>query len=126
MADIQMIKHHSLPLAAARALVQKAADGLAEEYNLSSRWAGDTLHFNRTGVHGEMKVTPSEIQLEVTLGFLLKVFKANFVEHIEKSFETLLAKAHAAHKPASKSKAGKGDGVRAKTSAKAAGKTRKS
>ena len=100
MPDIRMIKYHSLPLARARALVQQAADNLAEEYDLTSQWAGNTLHFRRAGVQGEMRVTESEIDLEVTLGFLLKVFKAKFVEHIEHNFDTLLAKAHATHKPA--------------------------
>ncbi len=100
MPDIRMIKYHALPMAKARELVQKAADDLAEEYDLSSQWAGNTLHFRRSGVQGEMRVTESEIDLEVTLGFLLKAFKAKFVEHIEHNFDTLLAKAHAAHKPA--------------------------
>jgi putative polyhydroxyalkanoate system protein len=100
MPDIRMIKYHALPMAKARELVQKAADNLAEEYDLSSKWAGNTLHFRRSGVQGAMRVTESEIDLEVTLGFLLKAFKAKFVEHIEHNFDTLLAKAHAAHKPA--------------------------
>lgn len=99
MADIRMIKYHSLPMAQARALVQQAADDLAEEYDLTSQWAGNTLHFRRSGVQGEMRVTDSEIDLEVTLGFLLKAFKSKFVEHIEHNFERLLAKAHADHKP---------------------------
>jgi putative polyhydroxyalkanoate system protein len=100
MADIKMIKYHSLPMAQARALVQKAADDLASEYDLVSHWAGNALHFRRSGVQGEMNVTSSEIHLEVTLGFLLKAFKAKFVEHIEHNFDTLLAKAHAEHRPA--------------------------
>jgi putative polyhydroxyalkanoate system protein len=87
-------------MAEARALVQKAADDMAAEYDLASRWAGDTLHFRRSGVEGAMHVTASEIDLEVTLGFLLKAFKSKFVEHIEHNFDTLLAKAHAGHKPA--------------------------
>jgi putative polyhydroxyalkanoate system protein len=95
-----MIKYHSLPMAQARALVQKAADDLASEYDLVSHWAGNALHFRRSGVQGEMNVTPSEIHLEVTLGFLLKAFKSKFVEHIEHNFDTLLAKAHAEHRPA--------------------------
>jgi len=96
MPDIKMIKYHSLSMAAARSLVQKAADDLAEAYDLTSRWVGNTLHFRRSGVEGEMRVTESEIDLEVTLGFLLKAFKAKFVENIEHTFETLLATAHAA------------------------------
>lgn len=100
MADIKMIKYHRLPMAQARALVQKAADDLASEYDLVSHWAGNALHFRRSGVQGEMNVSPTEIHLEVTLGFLLKAFKAKFVEHIEHNFDTLLAKAHAEHRPA--------------------------
>ena len=100
MADIRMIKYHSLPMAQARTLVEKAADVLAEEYDLTSQWAGNTRRFRRSGVQGEMRVTESQIDLEVTLGFLLKAFKSKFVEHIEHNFDRLLAKAHAAHKPA--------------------------
>lgn len=108
MADIKMIKYHSLPMAQARALVQKAADDLASEYDLVSHWAGNALHFRRSGVQGEMNVTSSEIHLEVTLGFLLKAFKAKFVEHIEHNFDRLLAHAgKAASKPAAKAPAKK-------------------
>jgi putative polyhydroxyalkanoate system protein len=123
MPDIRMIKYHSLPLAQARALVQKAADDLSAEYDLSSRWAGNTLHFRRSGVEGEMRVTESEIDLEVTLGFLLKAFKSRFVEHIEHNFDTLLAKAHAAHKPAAPKATPANKVARKKTPAKAAKKT---
>ncbi len=91
MADIKMIKYHALPIARARDLVQKAADDLGAEYDLVSEWRGDTLRFHRSGVEGHMKVTESEIHLDVTLGFLLKPFKAKFVEHIEHNFDRLLA-----------------------------------
>lgn len=102
MPDIKMIKYHSLPLAQARALVQKAADDLAEEYGLTSRWVGNSLHFRRLGVEGQMRVGDSEIDLEVTLGFLLKAFRAKFVESIEHNFDTLLAKAQTADKSAAR------------------------
>ncbi len=100
MPDITMIKRHSLPMARARELVQQAADDLAAEFDLRSQWAGDTLHFRRTGVQGQMRVTESEIDLEVTLGFLLRAFKSRFVENIERIFDALLSEAHAAQKAA--------------------------
>ena len=93
MADIKMIKFHALSLAKAKQLVQKAADNLGKEYDLTSEWHGDTLRFHRSGVEGQMKVTASEIHLDVTLGFLLRPFKAKFVEHIEHNFDRLLAHA---------------------------------
>ncbi len=91
MSDIKLVRPHSLPLAKARALAQKAADALAEEYDLTSEWRGNTLRFHRSGVDGQMHVTDSEIQLDVTLGFLLKAFKAKIAGHIERNLEELLA-----------------------------------
>lgn len=107
MADIKMIKYHALPLAKAKQLVQKAADDLGDEYDLASEWHGDTLRFHRSGVEGQMKVTTSEIHLDVTLGFLLRPFKAKFVEHIEHNFDRLLAHAGKAEKSAAKAPAKK-------------------
>ena len=104
MADIKMIKYHALPIAKAKQLVQKAADDLGKEYDLTSDWHGDTLRFHRSGVEGQMKVSAAEIHLDVTLGFLLKPFKSKFVEHIEHNFDRLLAHAAARgeHKAAGK------------------------
>ncbi|MGD0501731.1 MAG: polyhydroxyalkanoic acid system family protein [Steroidobacteraceae bacterium] len=91
MADIELVKPHTLAVAKAKALVQQAADALATEYGLSSEWHGDSLHFHRSGVDGEMHVTASEIRLHVTLGFLLKAFKKKLLDHIERDFDRLLA-----------------------------------
>jgi len=90
MSDIKFVRPHSLSIAKARTLVQKTVDGLAGEYGLSSEWHGNTLHFHRSGVEGQMHVGDSEIRLHVTLGLLLKPFKATFVEHIERRFNRLL------------------------------------
>jgi putative polyhydroxyalkanoate system protein len=117
MSDIHMIKHHSLPLEAARALVQKAADGLADEYNLVSDWRGNTLVFERSGVRGSMEVLGAEIRLDITLGFLLKPFRQRFVDNIERNFDHLLA---AAYEKSSRSTAAKAAKKSARTAARKA------
>ena len=99
MADIQLIKSHTLTIAKAKAIAQQAAEALAAEYGLSSEWHGNTLHFHRSGVDGQMHVTDSEIQLHVTLGFLLKAFKGTFIDHIESKFDRLLAEPEARTQP---------------------------
>lgn len=91
MSDIKLIRPHSLPLAKAKALAQKTADALAAEYDLTSEWRGNTLRFQRSGVDGQMHVTDSEIQLDVTLGFLLKAFKTKIAGHIQRNLDELLA-----------------------------------
>jgi putative polyhydroxyalkanoate system protein len=111
MSDIKMTKHHSLSIAKAKALVQKAADDLAEAYNLASEWHGNTLRFHRGGIEGHMQVLNAEIRLDVTLGFLLRPFKSRFVDRIEDTFDRLLAGAQketkAPAKKAAKKAAGK-------------------
>jgi putative polyhydroxyalkanoate system protein len=91
MSDIHLVRSHSLSIAKAKALVQRAADGLATEYDLESEWHGNTLRFHRSGVDGQMLVTGSEIELNVTLGLLMKPFKGKFVDRIERDLDKLLA-----------------------------------
>ena len=91
MSDIRLARPHSLSLAKAKALAQKTADALAEEYQLTSEWHGDTLRFHRSGVDGQMHVTDSEIRLDVSLGLLLKAFKGAIAGHIERNLDELLA-----------------------------------
>jgi len=105
MSDIKLVKPHSLPIAKAKALVQKAANGLAAEYDLSREWHGNTLCFHRSGVDGEVYVTDSKIRFDVTLGFLLKPLKGVFIDHIERNFDKALTqepRAQAKKRPARK------------------------
>jgi len=90
MSDIVFIRSHVLPIAKARALVQKAADHLAAEHHLENEWHGNTLHFQRSGVNGKIHVTDSNIHLDVSLGLLLKPFKAKFVGEIERNLDKYL------------------------------------
>jgi len=90
MSDIAFVRAHALPLAKAKALVQKAADALAAEHQLQNEWHGNTLRFQRSGVNGEIHVTDSQIHLDVTLGFLLKPFKVKFVGEIERNLDKYL------------------------------------
>ena len=89
MPDIELVRPFSLPIAVAKARVQKTADELAAEYGLRSEWHHNTLRFDRTGLHGEIHVTNSEIQLQVNLSFLLKPLKERLITRIEDKFDRL-------------------------------------
>jgi putative polyhydroxyalkanoate system protein len=116
MPDIKFVRKHALSVAQAKKIAQKAADDLAEEYDLESEWDGDTLSFARSGVNGAMDVTSNEIRLEVNLGFLLKPFKTKFEQHISHRLDELLLAASASDKGGAKV---------AKTPAKTAAKAAK-
>jgi putative polyhydroxyalkanoate system protein len=107
MADIKVVRKHRLTIAHAKKIAQKTADDLASEYDLESKWDGDTLRFSRSGVNGSMAVSASEIRLDVKLGLLLSAFKTKIEHHIEHRLDELLV---AASTPASKVAAAKKSG----------------
>lgn len=90
MSDIVFTRRHTLALKKARALAEKITDDLAAEHHLKSEWRGNTLHFERAGVHGEMHVNASKVRLDVSLGFLFRPLKAALVGHIEREFDKYL------------------------------------
>ena len=92
MSDINLVRSHSLSIAKAKTLVQRAAGKLATEYDLESEWHGNTLRFHRSGIDGQILVTDSQIKLSVTLGLLKKPFKGKIVDRIEHDLDKLLAK----------------------------------
>jgi putative polyhydroxyalkanoate system protein len=105
VSDIKLVRRHALTIAQARALVQKAADDFASEYGVSTEWRGNTLHFHRAGIDGQICVTDSEVRLDVSLGFMMRRFRGTIVHHIERDLDGVLPRRKpgaAAKKPARK------------------------
>src|SRR5437868_5881640 len=75
MADISMKRSHALGLKGAREAADKMAEKLGEKFDLAGDWKGNVLHFQRPGVNGQLAVSDSDMTLEVTLGFMLKMMK---------------------------------------------------
>jgi putative polyhydroxyalkanoate system protein len=87
MADIEVQRDHGLGLKKAKAAAQKVADEMAESFDMESEWEGNTLHFSRSGVTGELTVTKNSVQMNAKLGFLLSAFKPKIEAQIEKNFD---------------------------------------
>lgn len=87
MADISIMQKHKLSHKKAKAAAQKVADKMAEEYDMTSEWDGDALVFRRNGVSGTLTVYDKEAQLEISLGFLLKMFSARIEEEVARNMK---------------------------------------
>ena len=87
MSDIKLKRKHGLGLKKARVAAQKVADDLSSEFGMTSEWDGDVLRFNRSGVHGELRVSRDEVHLDARLGLLLSAFKPKIEEHINDNFD---------------------------------------
>jgi putative polyhydroxyalkanoate system protein len=89
MAEIRLVRRHALPMAKARALAARAASDLTR-YGVRSGWDGDVLRFHRAGIDGRMRLTPSQIRVEVKLGLLLRPFKSQLAARIDQQLDRLL------------------------------------
>ena len=93
MADISLTRKHQLGLKGAKTAADKMSDKLNEKFDLVCSWTGDTLHFQRSGVNGKMLVSETHMELEVTLGFLLKAMKSPIEKAVVENLDSALANA---------------------------------
>ncbi|MFI5447169.1 polyhydroxyalkanoic acid system family protein [Polaromonas sp. UC242_47] len=110
MANIHIERKHSLGLLEARKVAFKWAEMAEEKFDMACTYeegdSADLVSFTRSGVSGELKVTPDMLELDAQLGFLLGAFKDKIEGEIVKNLDALLAqKAPAAKKAAVKKKA---------------------
>lgn len=90
MADISLKRTHSLGLKGAHAAANKMAEKLGEKFALTSTWAGNTMNFTRPGVNGTLAISESDITLEVTLGFMLKMMKGPIEQSVHEQLDKAL------------------------------------
>jgi len=84
MSKIDIRHPHSLPMTKARKAVQEVADKLDTKFGMQSRWEGDTLHFQRSGIDGHIALEKDQLHLTAQLGFLLSAMKGSIEQEIKR------------------------------------------
>ena len=84
MPSIDITRHHSRPLAEAKQKVQRVADHIAQKFQVVHEWQGNTLHFSRSGVEGQIAVTTKLVRVTAELGFLLSMIREPVEREINK------------------------------------------
>lgn len=98
MSDIKIRRAHSMPHDKARLAAEKMAKRLQEKFDLDYEWDGEVLVFERSGVNGELTVASKYVEMEVKLGFLLRMMKPTIEKHIHENLDEIFAE-HAKVKP---------------------------
>lgn len=95
MADLLIVREHTLGFAAARNIAVKWVEQAQGEFGMACTYTqGDALDevcFSRAGVQGSLKVSHDAFELQAKLGFLLSAFKVAIETEIAKNLELLLA-----------------------------------
>jgi len=73
--SIDIRKEHALELEQAQQVADDLAADLAEKFGIDYGWDGDTIVFERAGVHGEIDVDAECVHVRARLGLLLSYLK---------------------------------------------------
>ena len=106
MADLHIVREHTLGLAKARKIAFKWAEQAEAEFDMECTYTEgdevDDVTFTRSGVKGRLEVDATRFELRAQLGFLVGAFKHRIEAEIVKNLDALLAapaKKRAAKKP---------------------------
>ncbi|MGA0264760.1 MAG: polyhydroxyalkanoic acid system family protein [Lysobacterales bacterium] len=75
MSTIDIHAYHDLTRDEAQGAAEALSRDLAEKFSIEYGWEGDSIHFQRPGVHGEILVNGQELRIKAYLGFMLMMLK---------------------------------------------------
>ena len=94
MADLHIVRKHTLGLVKARKIAFDWAEQVERDFGMECTYeegrSADTVRFTRSGVQGELQVTKDHFELNARLGFLLGAFKDRIEGEIVKLLDGLL------------------------------------
>ena len=82
MSKIDIRARHQLDREAAQEAADDLSRDLAEKFAIEWGWDGDTIHFERPGVQGQIDVTDEIIHVQAHLGFLLALLKGPIEDEV--------------------------------------------
>lgn len=90
MSVIDVTRHHTLDHDHAIEAADGLAQSLAEDFDVRYQWHGDEMTFKRSGVKGQLQVTPNTIHVHLELGFLLRPLKGRIEREIHQHLDSLV------------------------------------
>jgi putative polyhydroxyalkanoate system protein len=94
LADLHIVREHSLGLSKARKIAFQWAEQVEADFGMACSYAesksGDEVEFSRSGVKGNLLVHKDRFELRAQLGFLLGAFKHKIEAEIVKNLDALL------------------------------------
>jgi putative polyhydroxyalkanoate system protein len=92
MSEINITRKHKLTAKKARVAAEHVAADLKEEFGLEYSWDEDSvLHFERSGLRGQLRLTRGQVSVHVRLGFLLIPFRTALEREIHDYFDQRFA-----------------------------------
>ncbi len=91
MPSIEVRRQHSKPIKEARKAVEHVAEKIAERFDVTYKWEGNTLHFERSGVDGHIALTRGEVCVSANLSFFLLALRGPIEREIHSQIDKQFA-----------------------------------
>ena len=80
-------RNHQLGIEEAKHRADQIAGDLTQQFSLTSTWQGDYLMISGNGVNGHLHVAEESIEIEIKLGFALKLMEGPIRSVIEREID---------------------------------------
>jgi putative polyhydroxyalkanoate system protein len=91
MADISKAANHSLDVEEVKQRVEKVAGDIAKKMGVKYSWRGDVCDLKGGGLKkGEIKVTATDVSIELTLGMMAKIMKTVIEKEIDQKISDIV------------------------------------
>ena len=84
MPSIDIRRRHDKSMKEAKAAVERVAAKINERFEVECGWNGNSLQFERSGVHGSITLEKGEVRVVANLGFLLMALRGTIESEIHK------------------------------------------
>ncbi len=94
MADLHILREHSLGLPEARKIAFQWAENVEKDFGMTCIYeegdVEDEVCFTRSGVQGSLSVTQSKFEIKARLGVFLDAFKSSIEREIVQTLDRFL------------------------------------
>jgi len=91
MSRIDIRHDHTLSTEAARDAIEAMAAKLTDKFSLNTKWDGDALTFNGSGVNGQIELLAHQVRVVADLGFPVSMMKGMVEGEIQRVLQEKLA-----------------------------------
>lgn len=91
MADVDRKMNHNVPEDVMRKRLEELAHHMSQKYGLSHSWNGNICQLSGAALKkGEVCFTTDTVSIELTLGFMAKMFKGQIDEEVGKWMDKMI------------------------------------
>lgn len=90
MANIHVRQTHNKSEPELRKIAEELADKLDREFQLKSKWNGKTLDFKRSGLHGSLILSETEVSISLKLGIMMSTFSGRIKKELAQALKDTL------------------------------------